>query len=894
MSRVRAFAWRVRRLFGAHRQVADLRHEIDAHIDEATEDYLQRGLTPADARRAALLDFGGIARTEEAYREHLAFRWIDAFTRDVRHAARALRRSPGFAFVVVLVLAVGTGASTAVFTLLDRIVLQPLPFPDADRLVTIAHAVPGRNLKQAGISDGLFFFYRQHARSIASLGLYTRSTMSNLHTDSGTVRIEMRRADPEFFRVLGVQPALGRLFTDEDGAPGFMDGTWAIPILLTHDFWLERFGSDPAVVGRTLTINDLPRPIVGVLPAGFSFPDAHTQIWELDMPSARSPRFAQSFRYNAIARLRPGVTASAASADLDALLPHVIGVYPDATAERMAKLRVTPIVTPLKNTIIGDIAYVLWPLLGGMACLLLIAATNAGGLFLVRAEQRSREIAIRRALGAEWGRIASQFFIEALVLTLTASALAIAIARAVLKTVIAYAPLDLPRAGEIRLGWTASAFAFGAALVIAGAYSVMALRRLRRPADATLLRSGQWTTSGPAGRRRDPLIVVQLAMALLLLAGSALMVRTYQNLSRTPLGFSPDHLLTVEVSLPFRQADRATQVYDAVVDRLRHVPGVTDASAASFVPLTPAPDLFPVTPGGDPISFKFFVPGYFQAMGTRVVEGDAFGPNDHSTSPYPVLVSASLARHLFPDGHAVGRQIRRLNPDGTPVDKGPGKVVPPFTIVGVAGDVREATLRGDATETVYIPLIEPRVEQEISPTDMTLVIRGGRDPMSLAADARAAIAGVDPALGIGRVRSMDAIVEAARGKETFVGVLLILAAAVSLLLGIVGVYGAVAQVVRSRTREIGIRIALGATRTEVVRMVTAGSLRAAIVGAVIGLGLALIGVGALRALLFGVAPRDTVVLASVTVLLLTASALAACAAGWRAVRITPLVAMRDE
>jgi predicted permease len=893
MSRFRVFAWRFRRLFSARRREDDLRREIAAHIEEASEDYVQRGLSPVDARRAALVDFGGVGRTEEAYRESLTFRWMDVFKRDVRHAGRALRRSPGFVFVVVLVLAVGTGAITAVFTLLDRIVLRPLPFPAADRLVTIGHAVPGRNLKQAGISDGLLFFYREHSRSTESIGLYTRSVMRNLRTDSGTVRVELRMADPEFFGVLGVQPALGRLFTDEDGAPGFMDATWAIPILLTHDFWVERFGSDPMLVGRTLTINDLPRLVVGVLPAGFSFPDAHTQIWQLQMPSARHARFAGSFFWNAVARLRPAVGAAAAEADITALLPDVIGVYPDATSEQMAKLRVTPIVTPLKETVIGDIARLLWPLLGGMACLLLIAAMNAGGLFLVHAEQRQREIAIRRALGAEWGRIASQFFIEALALTVTASGFAMVIARVLVQTVLTYAPLDLPRAAEIRLGWTASAFAFAVAFATAGAYSVMTLRRLQEPPDAGLLRSGHWTTGGPARRGSHPLIVVQLAMALVVLAGSALMVRTYQNLLRTPLGFLPDQLLTVEVSLPFREARRATQIYEAVVDRLRHLPRVTDASAASFMPLTPTPDLYPVRAGGDPISFKFFVRGYFQAMGTRVVEGDAFGPTDHPSSPYPVLVSAALARHLFPDGHAVGQQIRRFNADGTPVDMGK-TVVPPYTIVGIVSDVREGTIRGDPSETVYIPLIEPRVEQGIIPTDMTVVAHGEGDPLSLVSDVRAAIAGVDPALGIGRVRPMNAIVDAARGREAFVGVLLLLAAAVSLLLGTVGIYGAVAQVLRSRTREIGIRIALGATRTEVVRMVTAGSLRAAIIGAVIGVGLALIGVGALRALLFGVAPRDIGVLATVTVVLLISSVFAASAAGWRAVRITPLVAIRDE
>jgi predicted permease len=551
-------------------------------------------------------------------------------------------------------------------------------------------------------------------------------------------------------------------------------------------------------------------------------------------------------------------------------------------------------VIPLKSAMVGDVAPVIWTLFGGMAFLLLIACANAAGLFLVRAEHRRREIAVRQALGADGRHVARLFFTEALVLTTAAALLGLLVAKGLLSGVLALAPTELPRAAEIQLGGVAGAFAAGVALLMAMFYGALSVRRLGRSLTVSLLNDGHWATGHRTGLRGcDPFVVLQVVLALSLMVGSALMVKTYGNLLRSQLGFSPDHVLTVEMALPYREAMQHARIYQDVVERVRRLPGVESASAASFAPLTGSEHVFPVQAGAAPVPFKFFAPGYFQTMKTPVLEGESFAIGERATAPYPVLVSASLARRLYPRERAVGKTVRRLNADGSLVELGRGPV-PAFTIVGTVGDVRETTLRDRPTEIVYIPVIEPRVEQSIVPTTMSLAVRTRGTPLALVAAVREAIAAADPGLTVGRIRTMDSIVRTARAREAFVGVLLLVAAAVSLFLGVVGVYGSVAQVVRRRTREIGIRLALGAHRTEVIRMVAAGSIWAVLLGAALGVGVALAGSGMLGALLFGVEPRDPVILLAVTGVLLSAAIAAATLAAWRAARVPPLLAMRRD
>jgi predicted permease len=629
------------------------------------------------------------------------------------------------------------------------------------------------------------------------------------------------------------------------------------------------------------------------MPEGFVFPDPDTRIWMLSEISQQNATFGRRFDEQTIARLRDGVSVHDAEGELASLIPGIVGAYRDATPERIAELGLVPLVVPFKNIVIGDVAQALWPLFGGMLVLLLVASANSAGLFLVRAEARRPEIAMRHALGASLPQIRRLFFVEALVLTSVAALFGLAIARGLIAAVIALAPANLPRSAEIRLDGAAVAFVTLTAVVLAAAFAALPVRRQHRLAHAPAPSHTGWMTTRREAWGQDLSIALQIALALTLMVGSGLMLRTYRNLSSAPLGFSPDRLLTLDIALPYRLSTRHARIYADLVDRVRQIPGVENAAIASFVPLAGSEYEFPIEASTAPVLFKFFVPGFFEAMRTPVVEGRSPSASDPGALPHPVLVSAALARRLYPGRSAVGLPIRRLNRDGTVVEIGNGPV-PDFTIAGVASDVREESLRGSAPEIVYVPVITPPVELSLVPTNMTLAVRASAAPERLSAAIRSVVADVEPALAIGEARTMDAIVAHARARETFVGVLLVIASAVSLFLGVVGVYGTVAHAARRRTREIGIRIALGAKRGEVVRMVVTTAMWSAGAGAIAGLAIALVAARALGSLLFDVAPGDPLVFTSVTVVLLAAAAAGGWLAAIRAVTRDPLVALRVE
>jgi putative ABC transport system permease protein len=896
MTRLRILWARLAALLGRRAADQDMHDEIAGHLAEAREEFERRGLDPAAARREALRQFGGVTQTEQAHREGRAFVSLDRWRTDSRLSARALRRQPAFTLAVVAVLALGTGAIVAVFALLNAVVLQPLPFPRSDRLVVIEHQIFRAKITRVGVSVSLEQFYARHAQAFESVHLYSESILNLRQPDGSLSPVHVTLADHTLFESLAVRPALGRLFTADDTRPGFSDISWPVPILLAHRLWAERLGADPNIIGRTVTINDLRRVVVGVLPRDFHFPDTATDVWILNEP--RTVRnFGGAFGAQALAVLRPGVTAAAAQAELASLLPQLSATYPDASPARLAALRLVPIVTPLKAAIIGDVAPILWTLFGGMTCLLLAAGANAGGLLVVRVEHRRREIAVREALGASRRDIAHLFFVEALLIAMTAAAAGLLGAKGLLVLVMTLTPIELPRASEIAIGGVAVAFALGLAALTAVLYGALAVRRQRQGSGQSPLSAlgGNRAATAPHAqtRWRDGFIALQVAVALSLIVGSALMVQTYRNLERRDLGFVPAGVLTIEIGLPYAEADRYVQIYSAVVAQLRALPGVESTAAADFAPLTEAAYLFPVQPGTPPIPFKFVTPDYLATMKTPLLDRTRLTTGAHFEVDRPVFVSEALARRLYPGQSAIGQPIERLNQDGSRVEMGHGPILP-FTIAGVVGDTLETSLRAGPAEIVYIPVSDPAVEPEIVPTNMTLLIRARLPPMTLATAARAAIVAVDPRLSVGRVRTMDSIVTAARGREAFVGVLLVLAAAASLLLGAVGIYAAVAQVVRNRQKEIGIRLALGARPAAVIRLVTAGAIRAVGVGATVGLVLALAAAGALHSLVFGVTPHDPTVLAGVLVLVLVSGGAAALLAAIRASKVGATDALRAE
>lgn len=895
---------RWRRRVGVLLRRRALAHEMDEemqlHLELETEDLVRAGLPVDEARRRARMAFGGVERFREEGREARAGHNIERLLRELRLVLRTLRHSRGFAGVAVLTVALGIGTSTAIFTLLNRIVLQPLPYPAAERLAYVTHNALGLGLEDAGLSTGTVLHYRQFASTFEALGTY-QETVLNLSADDGSAeRVHLAMTDPELFDVLGVRPVLGRAYTAADVRGSFMDLNWTIPILIGHELWMRRFGGDSSVVGSVIRINDSPREVIGILPPRLAFPTRETQVWMLFVPEASVANVGH-LGTSAVARLRPGVTPHEAELELRNVLPAIAGQYRDATPQRLEELGLSPSVRPLREVVVGDSARLLWALFGGVTILLLVASVNVANLLLVRAEHRTRETAVRRALGASSADVARMFLLESAVLTATGTVLALGIAGWALSLLVAIAPEQLPRLHEVRLDGQSVLFAASLAVLLAilfGAIGVWHQQR-RTPLDRQLRVGGLAGGLGPRGGRvRGVLVASQMALALTLLVCAALMLRSVGQLMQVPRGFDPAGVLTVETGLPYAKAGQHGAVYAGLLDRLRAVPGVTAAAAVSDVPLTgtwgnaypvhefvdPAPEEQP----GPSVALAFFTPGYLELMGTRVVAGTTI--TDPTTAEsHPVLISSALSRRLFSRTEAVGATIQRAATASGFVD--PRQ--PSWTVVGVVEDVRQRSLAEPPAEVVYVPLLETPVEPWIVPTDMTVVLHSTVPPETLVGSVRRVIADYDPSLSVARVRSMESIVAMSSAETTLLTWLLLAAGAAALFLGAVGIWGGVAYAVRQRTAEIGVRIALGAPRSRVVSLVVGETVTAILIGGAIGLGLSVAAARTLRALLFGVSPADPPALLAAAGALIVVGCLAAYLPARAAARINPVIALRS-
>ena len=901
MLRFERLRQRARALLRKRELERDMDDEMRFHLEsEAAELAATRGLSPEEARRQAALAFGGVERFKEEGRDARGVRAIENLAREVRHASRTLRRSPGFTVAVTVTLALGIAAVTTVFTLVNRILIQPLPYPEADRLVALGHRAPGLGLTETGLSTGTYFHYRAHARSLDGLALYRENVLNLGGDDEAAERVRIASAGPEFFEVLGVQPMRGRMFREEDGALGFMDLNWTIPVLISHDLWQTRFGGDPTILGRVIRVNENSREVIGIMPPSFAFPSPDTKIWQLHMQDSLRARLGARLNQPAIARLRLGVTPDAAARELVAVLPSIVGRYSDATAERLAELQLTPVVVPLKDTIVGDRRAALLILLGGMAFLLLIACANVANLVLLRSEHRAREVAVRTTLGARRADLVRLFLAESAMLCGAAAALGLLLASLGLSALLRLAPVELPRLQEVRLdAWTVAFMVAVAALAVI-AFTMLALLRFSRERSlASALRSGGGpSTAGRERRRlRDALVTAQVALALTLLVGSALMVRSFARLTDVHPGFEPAGLLTVEVSIPYNRASRHKSIFDAILERVRALPGTEAAAGISALPLAAdAGNAYPVqvpgrraTGSNAPVGLRFYTTGYFSLMGIPIVEGIGVEPGDPIAMNRPVVISQALARRLFPNESPIGRPLRRLEEDGVAQS-----TEHDYTIVGVAADVRERSLREGPAEIVYVPILEPRVEQWFMATALTLVVRTDLAPLEIASSVRRLIGDLDPSISVARVRTMDAIVSASVAQLSFVAALLLIASLVALFLGAVGIYGVVAYAVRRRTQEIGIRIALGARPAQVTGMVLRESLVLVLAGVAVGVLTALAATRALGSLLYEVSATDPPTMALAALLLVLTALVASGVPARRAARTDAMLALRSE
>jgi putative ABC transport system permease protein len=808
-----------------------------------------------------------------------------------RSLVRGLRRSPGFLLVAVITLGVGIGANAAIFSVVDAVVIRPLPYPEPDRLVGVWHDAPGIKMRHFEHSTGSYFLYRRENRVLADFGVCSNgsATLTGRQTPE---RLGASLVTGSIFAVLRVPPAHGRAIQEADERPGAEK-----VVVLSDRLWRRRFGGDLAVLGTTLRVDGVERRIVGVMPARFRFPAPETEIW---MPLTIDPAHleAGNFNYTGVGRLRPGVSPERAARELSTLVWRLPEVEPQGGINRgmIESAKLSVLVNPLRDDVVGKVERVLWVLLGSVACILLIACANVANLFLVRAEGRQREVAVRTALGATRGDVARLFLGESLLLSLFGGILGLALAWAGVRLLVALSPEGIPRLEEIAVDGRVLLFTLVLAVFAGLLCGGLAALRYGGPALVPALKEGGRGGTGGRERHRarNVLVVAQVALALVLLVGSGLMVKSFWRLRGVDPGFDPRGVLTLELDLPPSTYPNATVALGFVrqlLDRVRALPGVAGAATVDPLPLsgnnsTSSYSLedFPLPPDVVPpiLGTRFVSPGYFQAMGVPVIAGRAFDRLDITRRE--ALVSRGLAERFWKGRSPLGK---RLAP-------GLSKNAVWYTIVGVVGDVHDQGLEEKPIDSIYFPMVRFDEKEEWVSRGFGLVVKTQGDPAALAGAVRGVIRELDPNLPLTHVRPMREMVSRSMARTSFTMLLLVIAAAVALLLGAVGIYGVISYLVGQRKREIGVRMALGAQRQDISRMVLREGLAVTLTGVAIGLAVALAMTRLMVALLYGVSPTDPGTFVAVPVLLAGVALFSSWMPARRAAAVEPLEAIRYE
>lgn len=880
---------------------ADVDDELSVHLEERERLGLLQGLPPDDARREAERRFGDVNRIREeclvemerqGRRAALGDSLRDA-AGDVRLAFRSLGRSPVYAVTAALVLALAIGASTAVFSVVSAVLLRPLPYAQPERVVVVHNSWTGAD--RGGLSPAEYLDYAEQARGFSALGVYAITTANVVEGDVAE-RVPAALLTASTFEVLGVAPAAGRFHADD------VAGEAAPAVVLSHEYWQARFGGDAAVVGRDMIVNGTSRTVIGVLPAGVRLPSTYGSdqppalFTPLSITRASDPPRGSHF-LRAVARLEDGWSAAAADADLKRVARELVTAYGDDYPERM---QFSAYIVPVHEAVAGDTRRLLLMLTAAVGLVLLIACANVSSLVLTRTEDRRRELAVRTALGAGRWRIARQLLAEQLVVGAFAVAGGLALAVAGVRMLALLQPGDIPRMAEAAIDGRVLAFA----ILLGMATSLLvALAPLRLGGGAAATQpalreaGGRATSTRAAQRLRRGLIATEVALGVVLLAGAGLLLRSLVLLLAVDPGYRTDHVLTAAVALPaagYGDNDAVRRFYAQLVDDVAALPGVQAAGAVINLPLqSSVGDLNITIEGREPapgdmslrLDWQVISPGWMEAMGIDIVRGRGLADADDARAPGVVVLSESAARRHWPDTDPIGQ---RFTLGG---GAGPGVV----TVIGIARDVRQAGLAAEPPAVMYLPHAQFTFwGGGATPSTMTLAVHAAGDPMSLAPAVRDVLRRLDPHVPLGPPRTMEQVVRAATAEPRFTASVLGAFAAVALLLTLVGIYGLVAYTVARRTREIAVRLALGAQPGRVVRQVVLQGMQPVLLGAVIG-GVAALALGrTVQHMLYGITPRDPVTLAAALVLL-PATALAACLLpARRAAAVAPQQVLREE
>jgi len=873
-----------------------LDEEIRFHIERQTDKNLRAGMTPAEARRQAHLTFGGVERVKERTRDEFRPVLLQDSLLDLRYGVRALRRAPVFTLAATLTLALGIGATTAVFTVVNGVLIKPLPFRDADALVSLKHTAADVNGgPPVGMCLSMLVTYARENRSFEQIGVWSRG--SGTVTDGGVPEeVTTLNVSAGTLRAVGVQPAIGRWFSEPDQAPGSPE-----TVILADGYWRRRFGGDQAIVGRQIAIDSRPRLVIGVMPASFRFLD---ETPDLVLPVRIDPARLTlgGFNYDGIARLAAGVTREQADADLRRMVPLWMAAWPSFPGiDRAAFAGTIPLVRPLKQELIGGAGDMLWVLMGTIGIVLAIACANVANLVLVRAQARQHALVLQAALGAGRGRLARQVLVENLVLGLLGGTAGLALAAAGLGVLPAIGSAGIPRVREITIDPIVLIFTLVVSLSTALVFGSIPVFTLAPRRLAMTLRSGGRGSSDSRERNRvrNLLAAGQLALAMILLVAAGLMMRTFLALRHVPPGFTePAHVQLVRITIPetdVSEPERVLPVQRAMLDRLAAMPGVTGVSFTGNVPMAGErsrssivrEDVPIADQRGSPIRwFRYVAPGYFQTIGTRLVAGRDFTWTDLEARRDVAVVSENLAREFWREPQAaIGKRIRE------------GDTSPWREVVGVVGDVYDEGVHRAAPPIVYWPAVMESFQgQPINVRRaVTFAIRSSRaGSESFVSQVREAISSVRPEIALTRVRTLADVYGRSLAATSFALVMLTIAASMALVLGIIGIYGVVAYSVAQRTREIGIRAALGASRGELAGTFVRRGVTLACAGVACGLAGAAVVTRLMASLLFGTRPLDAGVYAVVALGLIGVAALASYVPARAAARVDPLCVLRGE
>jgi predicted permease len=885
-------------MFQGKRKGSDFSAEIQAHIELERERLREQGLSDEDARTAARQAFGNVTRAQERFYESGRWIWWDHLCQDIRYALRMLRQSPGFTAIAVLTIALGIGATTAIFSVVDATLLHPLPYPQPEQLVSVEDDFPGVGAHDVGISipewqdlqrSGIFDYVSVIGGGDVNLTGWSQPT-----------RIRFLNVAPNYFATLGVKPQLGRGFNPEDHTPGF-----TLEVLISDGLWKRTFGGDPHILGKSLRLDNDLYYVIGVMPASYHDPgrtadERNIELWAASGfagPPAPTPLRSSRLTLTTIARIKPGLTIAEAQSRLDALVGALQKQFPvDYPRQSAWSVRLAP----LKETVVGNVRQSLILLLGAVGLVLLIGCVNVANLQLARASARGREMALRQALGAARTRLIRQLLTESVLLSLLGGIAGLAILFCTEGYLLQIVPDSLPRLNEVSINWPVLLFALVASLAAGVIFGLApALHAGRLDLIPMLKQEGRGSTgSRKQTRTRRVLVVTEFALSLVLMIAAGLLLRSFGDLLKVRLGFNPQRVMAVRTWLPVPN-DPKTDIYGTVAQeaplvreilrRARTLPGVEEVAMgdAAAIPLGHGrTDLklmqmiledHQTRSGQSPLfDISVVTPEYFHLLGMTLLRGRSFSDLDSEKAPGVAVISEALARTYWPNGDALGKRFKR------PADSSW------TTVIGVLADARTESLAEATVPRIYLSSYQRRVK------DLAIFVRGQLDTAAIPVELREQVRSVDPELPVFGAQTLNEMVSASLSERRFSMETVALFALTALLLAGLGIYGVISYMVSERTHEIGIRLALGAQSRSILRMVLRQGLGLAIGGAALGLVGALIVSHLMAGMLYGVRPADPVTFAGVAVLLIGVAVLACYIPARRAIRVDPLVALRYE